>query len=198
MTGVNGTATAGVGTDTLVNIEAVRGTNFADTYNATGFVGFNQFEGALGNDTITGNGSTRIMYHHAAGGVSVDLAGHQVNGPDGHDTINGGISEVWGSQFADAIGGSSANEILSGLGGNDAFVYTAANFGHDTITDFRAGAGTDDFIQFDHTMFADFAAVMAASQQVGADVVITFDAADSIRLSHVSLGSLHANDFMFV
>jgi hypothetical protein len=197
VTGVNATATAGVGTDTLLNVEGVRGTNFADTYNATGFVGFNQFEGALGNDDITGNGATRIMYHHASGGVNVDLTAGTVTGPDGNDTIHGGISEVFGSQFADVLRGSSANESFSGLGGNDAFVYTSANFGHDTISDFVAGPGTDDFIQFDHTIFADYAAVMAASHQVSADVVITLDAADTIRLTHVSLASLHPNDFLF-
>ena len=42
----------------------MRGTNSPDTYNATGFVGFNQFEGMAGNDDITGNGNTRIAYHN--------------------------------------------------------------------------------------------------------------------------------------
>ena len=55
-----------VGTDTLAGIESVYGTNFADTYVATGFSGastdtglpstYNEFQGFGGNDTITGNG----------------------------------------------------------------------------------------------------------------------------------------------
>src|SRR4029078_9201324 len=58
-----GTASgAGVGTDTLVGIEGVVGSNFADTFNAGGFVGdsgvpgtpigFNEFEGGGGDDII--------------------------------------------------------------------------------------------------------------------------------------------------
>ena len=62
VTGVNGAATAGVGTDTLINIEMVRGTNFADTYNATGFVGFNDFQGMGGNDS-----EKRLNYYRRHG-----------------------------------------------------------------------------------------------------------------------------------
>ena len=66
------TGDAAVGTDTLRHIESVRGTNFADTYVATGLgrrganivtsadLGtLNEFEGLGGNDTITGSGDTR-------------------------------------------------------------------------------------------------------------------------------------------
>ena len=51
---------ASIGTDTLIAVESVRGTNFADTYDATGFNGastdlpngptFNEFEGMGGDD----------------------------------------------------------------------------------------------------------------------------------------------------
>ena len=84
-------------TDTLRSVEFVTGTNFADIFNAgattnnpQGFnsnstnagstVGsnvngtFNEFEGRGGNDTIIGNGSTRISYLHATAGVTVDIA----------------------------------------------------------------------------------------------------------------------------
>jgi hypothetical protein len=37
-----------------------------------------------------------------------------------------------------------------------------------------------------------------ALKQVGADVVITIDANDSITLNHVNLSSLHASDFHIV
>ena len=72
---------ASVGIDTLRSIEAVRGTNFNDIYNATGFtdsstnfgtagvtnifVALNEFEGMGGNDSITGNGNTRISFINA-------------------------------------------------------------------------------------------------------------------------------------
>ena len=73
---------ASVGLDTLRSVEAIQGTDFADSYSATGFgiagnnIGsygtFNEFEGS-GNDTITGNGNTRISYYSAAAGVTVNL-----------------------------------------------------------------------------------------------------------------------------
>src|SRR4029079_10705714 len=83
---------ASVGHDTLRSIEAVRATDFADTYNASGFTttsingpnvgdagfaiisgvqqAFNEFEGIGGDDTITGNGNTRIDYVNATDGVT--------------------------------------------------------------------------------------------------------------------------------
>ena len=74
---------ASIGTDTLQAVEGIRGTNFADTYDATGFSGtstnagsigtFNNFDGQGGNDTIIGNGNTRLQFTQASAGVTVDL-----------------------------------------------------------------------------------------------------------------------------
>jgi hypothetical protein len=47
-------------------------------------------------------------------------------------------------------------------------------------------------------MFADFAAVQAASTQVGADVLITLDASDSVLLRNVTLANLNQNAFAFM
>jgi serralysin len=73
-----------------------------------------------------------------------------------------------------------------------------ANFEHDTISDFVAGAGPGDVIKIDDVIFADFAAVLAASTQVGSDVVIIKDANNSITLQNVLLANLNADDFAFV
>ena len=74
---------ADIGNDTLSSVEIVLGTDYNDTYDATGFSGsstnagssgtFNQFEGGGGDDTITGNGNTRISYSSALDGVRVTL-----------------------------------------------------------------------------------------------------------------------------
>jgi serralysin len=58
--------------------------------------------------------------------------------------------------------------------------------------------GPHDLIAFDHTMFADFDAVLAASTQVGTRTVISFDAQHTVTLLNVSVGSLHHDDFAFV
>ena len=71
------------GTDTLLSVESIIGTDFSDTYDATGFSGsstnagsngtFNEFEGRGGNDTIIGNGNTRVAFYSATDGVTVTL-----------------------------------------------------------------------------------------------------------------------------
>ncbi len=65
---------------------------------------------------------------------------------------------------------------------------------HDTVSDF----GLDDRIEFDGGVLQNFAAVQAASHQVGNDTVIMLDAGNSIVLQHVSMSSLHGSNFLFV
>ena len=83
------------GIDTLLSVESVIGTEFADTYTAAadtdpvygsavafGAAGaanvgsngtFNEFEGGGGDDTIIGNGNTRVAFYNATDGVAVTL-----------------------------------------------------------------------------------------------------------------------------
>ncbi|SDM85099.1 VCBS domain-containing protein [Afipia sp. GAS231] len=147
------TGDASVGTDTFNGVNSVFGSNLADTYVATGFAidtgpfgsgNFNLFEGQGGNDTITGNGNTRITYTNAAAAVTVDLSlgtAHGTAGGDvanvGTDTITGGVNSVQGSNFNDTLIGSAANESFFGGSGNDSI---SAGGGNDTIT---GGAGND-------------------------------------------------------
>ena len=141
------TGDASNGTDTLRSIEGVQGTNFADSFDATGFgnsdhlnpalynVGslgtYNQFEGLGGNDQITGNGNTRAVYLNAAAGVTVDLALGKAHGTApgdlanvGEDTFVSGVTGVVGSSFGDMLLGSDNTapgsiEQFDGRGGND-------------------------------------------------------------------------------
>src|SRR4029078_1989552 len=106
-----------------------------DTYDATGFSGsstnagsngnFNEFEGQGGDDSITGNGNTRVSYLKAAAGVSVNIA----TGPPtslapadaaqiGNDTFSG-VNAVRGSEFNDELRGGTGNDTLLGGGGDD-------------------------------------------------------------------------------
>jgi VCBS repeat-containing protein len=159
-----GTATgdASVGTDTFSGVNSATGSQFADTYDASGFTAatgafgggnFNLFEGLGGNDTITGNGNTRIAYSQAAAAVTVDLSlgtAHGTAGGDvagvGTDTITGGVNSVQGSNFADTLIGGGGNEIFFGGSGNDTI---SGGGGSDTISGqggndtIDGGAGTD-------------------------------------------------------
>ena len=137
------------------------GTNFADTYDATGGDGaggnagfgelgalnignngtLNEFEGLGGNDVISGNGNTRITFTNATGGVTVDLAGGTATGNSsvGTDTFTG-VANVRGSNFTDTISGNAGNNVLDGQGGSDTI---AGRGGNDTLT---GGAGDDHFV----------------------------------------------------
>lgn len=144
-----GIVTVGTSTDTLRSMEFVRGGDFADTYDATGFSGastnagsngtFNEFEGRGGDDTITGNGNTRVSYVNATAGVTVDLVAGTATGDAsvGSDTILGGVNAVRGSQFNDDLRGTSGNDTLEGLDGDD---FLGGGPGSDTL---NGGAGFD-------------------------------------------------------
>jgi Ca2+-binding RTX toxin-like protein len=145
---------------------------FADgtTWDRTAIAQNAWINGTSGNDNI-------------AGGSGIDA----INGGAGNDTVNGGGGN-------DIIVGGSGNDTVTGGADNDTFVFKSG-FGLDTITDFTAGAGSTDVIRIEDSLFADFAAVQAASAQVGGNVVITLDASNTITLQNVTLANLHQDDF---
>ncbi|MDP3611395.1 MAG: calcium-binding protein, partial [Rubrivivax sp.] len=60
----------GFGTDTLINIENLRGSNFSDVLEGDG--GANDFQGRGGDDTLIGNGANASAGGDAGGEVDVD------------------------------------------------------------------------------------------------------------------------------
>src|ERR1043165_255598 len=141
--------------------------------------GNDTLNGTAGDDTISGNGGNDVV--NAGDGNDI------VSGGGGNDTLNGNDGN-------DRLVGGAGNDTLTGGAGNDIFAF-GPSFGQDIVTDFR-NPGTDR-IEFDHTVFANFAAVQAAMTQVGADTVITHGS-DSLTLQHVTATTLHASDFLFV
>ena len=131
----------------------------------------------LANGLIGGNGNGIIAGTHK---------GETLDGRGGDDFLFAGNGP-------DRVIGGDGNDRLNGGGGPDTFVF-GPGFGHDVVTDFSHA----DHIEFDGGVFQNFNQVQAASQQVGADTVITLDAGDSITLLGVSLHSLHASHFDFV
>src|SRR5258708_35007065 len=138
---------ASIGSDTLRNIEGVQGTMLADVYDATGYGNgqpttlnvstssgnFNQFEGLGGNDQVTGNGNTRVIYSNATAGVTITIraggagSAHRTVAGDaatvGTDTFVSGVNSAIGSNFADSYDASGVNagffNSFQGNGGND-------------------------------------------------------------------------------
>jgi Ca2+-binding RTX toxin-like protein len=119
-----------------------------------------------------------------------DEAANTISGADGNDTLNARSGN-------DILEGGAGNDTLTGGAGNDVFIFKAAA-GQDIVTDFAAGSGVGDVIEFHDGIFADFAAVLAAATASGNNTIITIDANTKITLQNVALSSLHQNDFLFV
>jgi Ca2+-binding RTX toxin-like protein len=160
----------------------------------------NVMNGGDGNDYLSGGGGLDVM-HGGAGDDSLKggQAATKMYGDDGSDVLQGGTGNelLYGGTGNDRLIGSAGNDYLSGGAGNDTFVF-APNFGKDTVADFQNTDVTQDIIQFDHTVFADFSAVQSHMAQNGTSVVITLDANNTIDLLNTSLSQLHASDFLFV
>src|SRR5262249_55022709 len=78
----------------------------------------------------------------------------------------------------------------------DTFVF-AANFGHETIASFHPDT---DVIEIDHTAFADFQALLAATHDDGhGNAVIAANPNDTITVKNVTVAQLvqHQSDFHF-
>jgi Ca2+-binding RTX toxin-like protein len=151
------TDAAGIGVDTLLNIERVSGTQFDDSF--TGNDGDNSFHGEGGNDTLSGgagndtlnggdgndyldggDGIDRASYIDSANGVHVSLAisSAQVTG-QGVDTLVN-IETLGGSLYDDELTGNAGANKLYGLAGNDALNGGA---GADTML---GGLGDDNYV----------------------------------------------------
>ncbi len=83
-----------------------------------------------------------------------------------------------------------------GPNGSDTFVF-AANFGNATISNFHPAT---DVIEIDHTVIANFQALLTAAQDDGhGNAVITADPHDTITIKNVTVAQLvqHQSDFHF-
>ena len=119
--GVDGAAQDGLGgTDTLRNIEGVRGSEFDDTLTGSDTAPYEWFEGRGGSDLIDGKGGEDLAdYKFSTSDVKVDLsAGTALDCSGATDTLLN-IEDVRGSIFADAIKGDGGANVLEGLAGDD-------------------------------------------------------------------------------
>jgi Ca2+-binding RTX toxin-like protein len=116
-----GTATGAAGDDTLININHVRGGNYADVLTGSNSSLTEQLEGRGGNDTIDGAGGIdMVRYDSGTEGVDVNLVTNiALDGLGGTDTLSN-IEGIRGSNFNDTLtGGNAAN----GTGASDGFEF---------------------------------------------------------------------------
>ena len=114
----------------------------------------------------------------------------KLKGGHGDDTIDGGDGDDW-------IDGGPGDDTIDGGSGND---YIKAGSGDDTVTDFTAGAGTDDRLDVFEFGFTDLADLLGAADDgngANPDTVISLDADDSVTLIGVQKADLHDDDFLF-
>ena len=150
----------GVGdaTGSFSQIEAVSGTQFADTINAAVTTVSNQLFGNAGSDSLTGGSAADSLFGGAdndtldGGAGADDLQGDAGNdslvGAAGADSLYGGdgADRLFGGTDGDALFGGIGNDALAGGDGADALDGGADNdsltgdAGADTLT---GGAGND-------------------------------------------------------
>lgn len=128
-----------VGTDTAVGLDALYGSEGADTLRGRENWSYEQFRGYAGNDTIDGRGGEDMVNYAYAieAGIVVNMAGGTVSSSSaetGIDTLRG-IESVAGTRFSDTYdatgySGTSLNRNSSGadwnifnpLGGDDIII----------------------------------------------------------------------------
>ncbi|MES0883004.1 calcium-binding protein [Roseibium sp. SCP14] len=148
---VSGTVTgAGTGTDTLVDVNEIRGTDYDDVFN--GGNGDERFIMRGGNDTVNGGGGTDTIRFDRSGmgAVTVNLTNGVATGSfdgnafshtlSGIEIVRGSIDhndEITGSDSDETFWGKGGNDTLSGLAGNDML------FGEDGDDDISGGADED-------------------------------------------------------
>ncbi|WP_353228619.1 choice-of-anchor tandem repeat GloVer-containing protein [Novosphingobium sp.] len=190
----------GKGTDTVTlgsATESVVGTGGTAIVNATAATA-----GALISDvggsvalTLTGGG-TAALNKADVGIKSMTLAASTAAW---NFTTDGesGLSIVDKSTTADLINLLGANASVT-LGSGASTVAFHANPGRDVITGFIASGTGHDTLQVDKTVFADWAHLLGATTQSGADLLITIDANDSVLLKNVTLAAFASTDAKFV
>jgi serralysin len=126
-----------------------------------------------GNDTVApGNNSVAILVN-------------------GNDTVIGGANDL-------IFVGSGQDQLVAGFNdswsvgaGKDTIAFNAAGFGSNTIAGFNP---SQDVLTFNASLFQNYAAVHAATTQVGSNAVITGAHGDQITVVGVNASQLTANN----
>ncbi|MEN3930501.1 hypothetical protein WJT86_05405 [Microvirga sp. W0021] len=167
---------AGHSVDSLLNIENIIGTVYADTLIGDdndnvldGGEGNDRLVGGAGNNTLIGGAGTDTAdYSLATAGIVIDLGDGTAsnNGYGGTDIIVD-VENVTGSNYADIIGGSDVNNYLSGGAGDDTFY---GSKGNDTIVG-GSGTNTVNYSNLDQEITVNLAAGSISKGTSGTDAV---------------------------
>jgi VCBS repeat-containing protein/ELWxxDGT repeat protein len=149
-----------------------------------------------GNDTVKAAASYTVgaaaQIEHlvtidASAATAINLTGndysHDIQGNAGANVLTGGTGD-------DVLQGLAGNDTLFGGAGADHFVFDHGT-GQDMVGDFVSGTDKLDLSAFG---FANFAAVQAATHDVGGNAVIDLGGGDSVTLSGFLAAQLQSGD----
>jgi len=187
-----GTASGAAGNDTLVNIENLAGSDYADDLTGddaantlSGGAGNDILDGGLGNDTLDGGaGTDTASYAGTSGAVTVNLAAGQATGAAGSDTLTA-VENVTGSEYGDILAGDANANVLLGGSGDDRLDGGAGN---DTL-DGGAGHDTADYSTASSAVSVDL--TKAVAQSTGGSGTDTLVSIESV------IGSNYNDTFAF-
>ncbi len=175
-----------------------------------GGTGADLLVGGTGSDIYEVDGAGDVVFEQAGAGtadnvyayVDFTLPTNVENlimryGNQSFGTSNAGDNIIIGNGQGNVIEGGAGYDTLTGGTGTDLFIIRPG-FGVDVITDFQAGAGSEDAVLFSSSLFPNFNQVMANSAQVGADTWIGDGLGNTVVLVGVQQSALHANDFGFI
>ena len=182
------------GTDTLINIENITGSAYADTL--IGHFGDNIIDGGAGNDVIYGYYGNDTLY---GGEGDDDLRGQDgidtYYGGNGNDFILGGVGHTaYGEDGDDVIRGYGGTGLFDGGDGTDKAWWRdyqhAGNIG--MTIDLVAGTATDG-----DGMIATLAGIENVTGSVYADVIHGDDTVNTIRGGSDAFGLTDGNDMIY-
>lgn len=108
----------------------IEGTGGAETIDGTAFD--DHINGRAGKDTLLGDsGKDKLAGNAGADTIKGGADSDRLFGGNGRD-------KLFGQDGRDRIDGGRGNDTLTGGEGRDTFVFRAADFGTDTVTDFQA------------------------------------------------------------
>jgi len=198
--------------------DLLRGGNGDDTF---------YFSTNDGDDRLLGgNGFDILDYSTLFGVVQVNQLAGTTTGTANNDTLLDVFEQVIGTDFGDVLSGGHGINSLNGGGGDDQIFANGGDDwatggtgtdmitlgpgddrfqfwdgdGADTLTDFVAGAGTDDQLVLSTVSGATSLAQLLDDGMItqdGPDTILNFGGGDTITLFNVTMADLHSDDFVF-